>query len=165
MATQDKAYVYRQLSPTAVLLIFSFLGDSFPLSILMHPPVTTWYSKWAGGRERAGRATSGSGTQEPRSSHAEVSLQLEAHQPPAGGGCDGREQTGRPGLLRLAEDVTANAQKCAGNTPPLPSVSRAPAGEALAQQQGAHPHFTRRRRLLTVDVLDEAGGAGHIVHF
>lgn len=64
MATQDKACIYRQLSPTAVLLVFSFLGDSFLLSILMHPPVTTWYSKccrWerAGGASNFGARDSG----------------------------------------------------------------------------------------------------------
>lgn len=45
---------------------------------------------------------------------------------------------------------------------PLP---RAPSKEASLARKGLYPDFTEGDELLTVNVLDETGGARHIVHF
>lgn len=44
-------------------------------------------------------------------------------------------------------------------------ILRAPPEEVPAPEEGSHPRLHPEEMILTVDVLYEAGGAGHIVHF
>lgn len=62
---------------------------------------------------------------------------------------------------------TPNTQNCAKNTPPPPHTHSTSSFETGTRPGGRVSPQTSPEgdEQLTVDVLDEAGGAGHIVHF